>query len=109
DRLPAIPTPGRDLGVASLGEAPATAVDAEAIRAALAAQVVEVLPIEPPTIIDRYRAENSDSWTAEDRVLALAGMLAEIWRAEELTSPILALDTASAPGNGQVMVTFEPH
>ena len=51
----------------------------------------------------------ADAWTTEDRVLAVAGALAAVWVDEELTSPILALDTASVVGGGQVIVTIDQH
>ncbi len=50
-----------------------------------------------------------DGWTAEDRVLAVAGILAEVWAAHALRSPILALDTASTPGSELVTVTLDVH
>ena len=47
-------------------------------------------------------------WTAEDRALAVAAALKEIWDAE-VTTPILAIDTASAPGSAPVLLTLDPH
>lgn len=47
-------------------------------------------------------------WTAEDRALAVAGALADMWAACGCSSPVLALDTPAGGGDGQVVVTVEP-
>src|SRR5262249_5589197 len=65
--------------------------------------------IEPVAVPDRHANGEADTWTAEDRALAVSGVLADIWAAGELRSPILSLDTAIAAGSGQVVVTIERH
>ncbi len=59
--------------------------------------------------------EPTEVWTAEDRVLAVAHLLADVWvaagvgRALLLQSAVVALDTAQASGNGLVVVTIDLH
>jgi len=93
---------------AALDAAPDSAERAAAPRGVLAAQAIDLPAVELSVAPDAY-ADETDAWTAEDGALAVAGVLADIWAAAELRSPVLALDTASTEGNGQVIVTLDQH
>lgn len=98
--------PVRDLGIAH--ESIPTHPDrAAALGDLLATQANDLVETEPPTTPTTDAA--ADDWTAEDRALAVAGVLAELWAAHALRSPILAIDTARAAGSGQVVVTIDAH
>lgn len=98
--------PVRDLGVAR-ERIPAHPEHAAALGALLATRASDLVETEPPTAPDADVA--ADDWTAEDRTLAVAGVLAELWAAHALRSPIRAIDTASLTGSGQVVVTIDAH
>ena len=66
---------------------------------------------DPSALVVPIAAEQvaaSTRWTAEDRALAVAAALMEIWGAEA-ACPILAIDTASTPGYAPVLLTLDPH
>ena len=66
---------------------------------------------DPSALVVPIAAEQvaaSTRWTAEDRALAVAAALMEIWGAEA-ACPILAIDTASTPGYAPVVLTLDPH
>jgi hypothetical protein len=73
----------------------------------LATQGNDIVETEPPAAFSVD--VTADDWTSEDRALAVAGVMAELWAAHTLQSPILAIDTASAAGSGQVVVTIDAH
>jgi hypothetical protein len=104
--LVASTAPAHDLGIAASVGIPVD-IAGVAPRDVLAAHVIDfpeaALPIVP------FAEAAADGWTAEDRVLAVAGILAEVWAAHALRSPILALDTASTPGSELVTVTLDVH
>ena len=56
----------------------------------------------------RSRAEHP-RWSAEDRVVATATLVAELWAALGLQSRILALDTQARCGSGVVVLRIELH
>jgi hypothetical protein len=76
-------------------------------RDVLATHAIDIPEAALPTVSIADAAV--DGWTAEDRVLTVAGVLAEVWAAHALRSPILALDTASTPGSGLVTITLDVH
>jgi hypothetical protein len=104
--MPAV-APVRDLGVAARERLPAHPDRAAALGDLLTRQAIDLVETEPPTTPTADMA--ADDWTAEDRALAVAGVMAELWAAHALQSPILALDTASATSSGQVVVTIDAH
>jgi hypothetical protein len=63
----------------------------------------------------RATDERTEVWTAEDRVLAVAQLLADVWAAAgigrtlPLQSAVVALDTERTSGNGLVIVTIDLH
>jgi hypothetical protein len=104
---PAASTPVQNLGIAALDGAPVRGLDTTTLRSVLAAQAVELSEVDLDT-----QAASDDlaaAWTAEDRALAVANVFAELWSEEALRSPIVALDAASMPGSGPVMVTIDQH
>jgi len=94
--------------VAALDAAPNFSEREALSQSVPAAQAIDLPALEPPVAPDAHVGE-TDAWTAEDRALAVAGVLADIWAAADLTSPILGIDTASTAGNGQVIVTIDAH
>src|SRR5262249_7249533 len=66
-------------------------------------------PAIEPAVASEARGRDAGAGTAEDRALAVAGVLVDIWAAADLTSPILGIDTASTAGNGKVIVTIDAH
>jgi hypothetical protein len=99
DAPPAVPAPVRDLDI----ELPDGAPGRGPLPAALPA-----LPAPSDDVL-AAADEAADSWTSEERARAVATLIAELWAAEALHSPILALDTVSTPGGGQVRVTIDQH
>jgi hypothetical protein len=53
--------------------------------------------------------EDADPWTSEERARAVANLIAELWAEATLHSPIMALDTPSISGGGQVRVTVDQY
>ena len=87
---------------------PARTLPLVALHDVLATQTVELPELEPTAMrADAFTA--GQSWTAEDRALAVAATLAEVWAAERLQSPILALDARSGKGDGPILVTIDAH
>ncbi len=54
-------------------------------------------------------AAHTEPWAAEDRALATAAALDDIWTAQAFRSRVLALDTERTRGSGQVVVTIDVH
>ncbi len=65
-------------------------------------------PSAPAVLVATEQAIAPARWTAEDRALAAAAALIEIW-GTQATTPILAIDTASTPGSAPVLLTLDPH
>ena len=97
------------LGGAALAEIPDPTLREAALHDVLAAPTIELPAVELLALSDAYVDSEEDAWTAEDRALAVASVIAGIWAKHELKSPILALDTSIAAGNGQVIVTIDQH
>ena len=85
------------------------ALPRDALRDALADQANEVPELELPDVAEGDTPATGQAWTAEDRALAVASALAELWAAEGLQSPILALDTRSSMGGGPILITIDAH
>jgi hypothetical protein len=105
---PAVPS-ASSLGLALPPPATDGALPLDALRDALAAQTIELPELELPDVAEGDAAATGQAWSAEDRALAVAAALAELWAAEGLQSPILALDTRSSTGGGPVLVTIDAH
>lgn len=99
--------PVHDLGIAACERLLAHPDRAAALGDLLAKQAIDRVEAELPSTPGADAAV--DDWSAEDRALAVAGVLAELWDAHALRSPILAIDTVSATGSGQVVVTIDAH
>ncbi|MFL5800907.1 MAG: hypothetical protein ACJ8CR_04120 [Roseiflexaceae bacterium] len=99
DAPPAVPAPVRGLDIVLPDGAPGCGPP-EAALSALPAALDAVLAAA---------GEDADPWTSEERARAVATLIAELWAEEALHSPILALDTVSTPGGGQVRVTIDQH
>lgn len=62
---------------------------------------------QPPVASAAVAEEIAERWTAEDRVLAVANALHAACDAQQLQTVVLALDTASHSGSGEVAVTMD--
>jgi hypothetical protein len=104
---PAAPTSMHNLGITTLDDAPMRGLNTTTLCSVLAAQAIEL----PEVDCDTRAASNElpASWTAEDRALVVAGVVAELWSEEALRSPVVALDVTSTPASGPVMVTIDQH
>jgi hypothetical protein len=94
-------------GAAALADIPALAVPDMTLHDIPAAETSDLPEQVSPTASEPDGHDTVDPWTAEDRALAVAAALADIWATSGISSPIVALDTPSAPGSGQVLVTIE--
>ncbi|HWQ14604.1 MAG TPA: hypothetical protein VNL77_17540, partial [Roseiflexaceae bacterium] len=70
----------------------------------LAAQEIALPEVVIPTAAP---GDLDTGWNTEDRALAVAATLAEVWSCERFVSPVLALDTALVSGSAQVVVTID--
>ncbi|MEN9938701.1 MAG: hypothetical protein RLZZ387_5280, partial [Chloroflexota bacterium] len=101
---PTSAAPLTGLGGAVVEADPARTMRDDELGSLLAAHEVTL----PEVIIPAASPGESDAgWSAEDRALAVAAALAQVWSAERFVSPVLAIDTATAPGSAQVVVTVD--
>jgi hypothetical protein len=99
DAPPAAPAPVPGLDIALADGAPGHGLP-EAAQPAL--------PAAPDDAV-AAAGEDADPWTSEERARAVVTLIAELWVEMVLHSSILALDTVSTPGGGQVRVTIDQH
>ena len=82
-------------------------IDPLAIDVALPASE-EIAEIQETAGVATAEGARDGGWSAEDRVLAVAGALATLWQERGLASRVTALDTSSRGGPGHVSVTIDP-